>query len=162
LANSFSILYPEVSKGVSMDILTFAQQAQDEVTKLHQEIDGQKKGLDLRMARIKKRESEIAERDKQLGEWEKVLTKKYDEVSRIENARLLEMRANDQETKAQIKLAEANKTLEAAKKQLAEAALREQQVLDRELAVTTREKEFRTKLQQEFAQSLVAGITGRR
>lgn len=145
-----------------MDIITIAQQAQDEVTKLHQEIDGQKKGLDLRMARIKKRESEIAERDKQLGEWEKVLTKKYDEVSRIENARLLEMRANDQETKAQIKLAEANKTLEAAKNKLAEAALREQQVLDRELAVTTREKEFRTKLQQEFAQSLVAGITGRR
>lgn len=145
-----------------MDIVTIAQQAQELVEKEKQEIDGQKKGLDLRMARIKKRENEIDERDKQLAEWEKALNKKYEEISRIENAKLLEMRANDQETKAQIKLAEANKLAEEGRQKLAEVALREQQVLDRELAVTTREKEYRTKLQQEFAQSLVAGITGRR
>lgn len=145
-----------------MDIITIAQQAQDLVKLQQDEINGQKKGLDLRMARIKHRETEIAERDKQLAEWEKALNKKYEEVSRIENARLLEMRATDQETKAQIKLAEANKLAEQAKAKLSEVALREQQVLDRELAVTTREKEYRTKLQQEFAQSLVAGITGRR
>jgi len=145
-----------------MDIITIAQQAQELVENEKKEIDGQKKGLDLRMARIKKRESEIAERDKQLAEWEVALNKKYEEISRIENAKLLEMRATDQENKAQVKLAEANKLAEQAKEKLAEIELREQQVLDRELAVTTREKEYRTKLQQEFAQSLVAGITGRR
>lgn len=145
-----------------MDIVTLAQQAQEQVDAQQKEIDGQKKGLDLRMARIKKRETEIAEKEKQLAEWEVVLNKKYEEVSRIENARLIEMRANDQETKAQIQLAEARKTAEQAKNKLAEVTLREQQILDRELAVTTREKEYRTKLQQEFAQSLVAGITGRK
>ena len=145
-----------------MDILQLAQQAQDIVNSQQKEIDGQKKGLDLRMARIKHREKDVDERDKQLAEWEVALNKKYEEVSRIENARLLEMRANDQETKAQIKLAEARKTADDAKAKLAEVTLREEQILARELAVTTREKEYRTKLQQEFAQSLVAGITGRK
>ena len=145
-----------------MDIIQIAQQAQDLVTSQQKEIDGQKKGLDLRMARIKHRETDIAEREKQLAEWEKVLNKKYEEVQRLENATLLESRANDQNFKAEQRLAEANKKAENAEAKLAEAALREQQVLDRELAVTTREKEYRTKLQQEFAQSLVAGITGRK
>lgn len=145
-----------------MDIISLAQQAQELVDTQQKEIDGQKKGLDLRMARIKHRETDIAEREKQLSEWEVALNKKYEEISRIENAKLLEMRANDQETKAQIQLAEARKTADQAKSKLAEVELREQQILDRELAVTTREKEYRTKLQQEFAQSLVAGITGRK
>lgn len=145
-----------------MDIVQIAQQAQELVDKQQSEIDGQKKGLDLRMARIKHRETELMEREKQLSEWEKALTKKYDEVSRLENAKLMEIRATDQENKAQIKLAEARKSADEAKAKLAEVELREQQILDRELAVTTREKEYRTKLQQEFAQSLVAGITGRK
>ena len=114
------------------------------------------------MARIKKREGDIAEREKQLSEWEAVLNKKYEEVSRLENASILESRAQDQDNKAQMRLAEARKDAEEAQKKLAEVTLREAQILERELAVTTREKEYRTKLQQEFAQSLVAGITGRK
>lgn len=145
-----------------MDIIEIAQQAQDLVKSQQHEIDAQKKGLDLRMARIKKREGDVAEREKQLSEWETVLNKKYEEVSRLENASILESRAKDQDNKAQMRLAEAMKKAEAAQAKLAEAELREQQVLERELTVTTREKEYRTKLQQEFAQSLVAGITGRK
>ena len=145
-----------------MDILQAAQEAQDFIKTQQDEIEGKKKGLDLRMARIKKRETDIQDREKQLAEWEVVLNRKYEEVSRLENATLLESRAQDQEIKAEAKLAEARKKAEKVDVQLKEIAIREQQVLDRELAVTTREKEYRTKLQQEFAQSLVAGITGRK
>jgi hypothetical protein len=40
--------------------------------------------------------------------------------------------------------------------------MREQRVLAREMTVTQREKEMRTKLKMEFAESLINGLTGKK
>lgn len=73
-----------------VDLLESVKKVQEELTAREDAISRAKTGLDLRSSRVKKRERDLDEREKQLGEWEKVLTAKFEELHRIRNAQVLE------------------------------------------------------------------------
>jgi hypothetical protein len=144
------------------NILKFAEEAQSQIDKQLKEIEGKNKALSMRTGRVKKRETAANERDKQLGEWEKALEKKYEEVQRLDAAKLAELRSQENDLKADNKLEEARELTKKNDEKLAQIKQREAEVLAREKEATKREKGMRKKLQAEFAESLVKGLTGKK
>lgn len=144
------------------DFMELAQEMQDDINRQREELDNVSKSITMRTGKVKKRETAAEEKEKQLSEWEKALDRKYEEISRLENSKLMELRANEQMELATSKLTEARTLEDKAKEVIKEAEFREQQILEREMAVTEREKTFREKIRREFADSFVAGITGKK
>lgn len=143
---------------------TFSQLAEEAQILLDtqaQEIQSQKKGLDLRAAKVKKSERDIAEKEKQLAEWEAALTKQYDEVSRIKNAVRLETKASEAEERANMTLEQAELKLKEANQAIKQAELMREEILDREERCTAREKDMRERIRQELAGGLLKSFTGK-
>ena len=138
--------------------IQLAEQAEAEIAASKVEIDKQKKGLDLRTGRVKQRERNVTEKEKQLGEWEKALNAKYEEISRMENAKFLEMKANQQNNSAEIKLSEARELVKKGEADMAEAKAMQAEILERETKCTIREKDMRKRIKNEVAQGLLAGF----
>lgn len=135
-----------------------AEEAQKEIEIQQAEIEKDKKGLSLRTGRVKKRENDALEKEKQLAEWERALNAKYEEVSRIENAKFLEMKSSQENEKAGMRLEEARKLIIEAESKMAEAKMMEEQVLEREKKVLAREKNMRERIKNEVAQGLLKGF----
>lgn len=142
---------------------TFLQLA-DEADKLVKaqldEVEKAKVGLNLRTARVKKSERDAQEKEKQLAEWEQALNRKYEEVSRLENAKFLETKANQQNERASQMLAKAEELKTNAEAELAEAHLMKEEITARELAVTAREKDMRERIKREVADGLLKSFSG--
>lgn len=142
------------------DVFELAKEMQADFDKQKEELENSRKGLNLRAAKIKKAEGEITEKEKQLGEWERVLNQKYEEVSRMENAKFIEMRAQQDVAKAEQQRAETRRVLEETEKRLLEIKLREEEVVAREQAVTQREKDYREKIRREIADKMASQYLG--
>lgn len=142
------------------DVLELAKEMQADFDKQRIEVENLKKGLDLRAAKVKKAEKEIEEKNKQLAEWEIALNKKYEEVSRIENAKFLEMKAEQEVAKAEQERIEIRKIAEDTEKKLAEIKLREEEVVVREQEVTQREKDYREKIKRQVADKMAEQYLG--
>jgi hypothetical protein len=142
---------------------TFLQLA-DEADKLVKaqldEVEKAKVGLNLRTARVKKSERDAQEKEKQLAEWELALNRKYEEVSRMENAKFLESKANQQNERASQMLAKAEDLKTKAEAELAEAHFMKEEIAARELAVTAREKDMRERIKREVADGLLKSFSG--
>jgi exonuclease VII large subunit len=138
------------------DVLQLAQEIEQTFTQEREAIDNLKKGLDLRVAKVKKRERDIDEREKQLAEWERALNAKYEEVSRIENAKELEEKARIKNADTELTFKNVVAERQKAEQSLIEVQARQDEVLKRELAVSEREKTYREKIRREFADSLVS------
>lgn len=142
---------------------TFLQLA-DEADKLVKaqldEVEKAKVGLNLRTARVKKSERDAQEKEKQLAEWERELDKKYEEVSRMENAKFLESKANQQNERASQMLAKAEELKTKAEAELAEAHFMKEEIAARELAITAREKDMRERIKREVADGLLKSFSG--
>ena len=143
-----------------VDVFSLAQEIQAEFYKQKVEIDNLKKGLDLRMARVKKAERDAQEKNVQLADWEKVLNKKYEEVSRMENAKFLELRAQQDNVKAEEQRKDALRISEETEKMLMEVKQRQTEVQAREVAVTEREKDYRQKIKREVADKMAETYLG--
>lgn len=142
-------------------ILSYVQKIQDELDAREVEVENLKKGATLRTAQVKKREQQAQEKEVQLAEWEKVLNRKYEEVSRLENAKLMELRSQENHEKTIQKRKEVEVLLKEANEKLAEAKMLRDEVLKRELAVTEREKKTREEVRIEIAQGFLKNITGK-
>lgn len=142
---------------------TFLQLA-DEADKLVKaqldEVEKAKVGLNLRTARVKKSERDAQEKEKQLAEWEQALNRKYEEVSRMENAKFLETKANQQNERASQMLAKAEELKTKAEAELAEAKFMKEEITARELAITAREKDMRERIKREVADGLLKSFSG--
>lgn len=142
---------------------TFLQLA-DEADKLVKaqldEVEKAKVGLNLRTARVKKSERDAQEKEKQLAEWEQALNRKYEEVSRLENAKFLETKANQQNERASQMLAKAEELKTKAEAELAEAKFMKEEITARELAITAREKDMRERIKREVADGLLKSFSG--
>lgn len=142
------------------DVLELAKEMQADFNRQQEEMENLKKGLNLRAAKVKKAERELEEKNKQLAEWEIALNKKYEEVSRIENAKFLEMKAEQEVAKAEQERIEIRKIAEDTEKKLAEIKLREEEVVVREQEVTQREKDYREKIKRQVADKMAEQYLG--
>lgn len=143
------------------DVLSLAQEMQSEFDQLKAELDNQKQSITMRTAKVKKAEVANAEKEKQLNEWEKVLNKKYEEVQRMENAKFLEMKANQEFGNAQAEKEQAVKIKKETESLIDELKLRESEVQAREMALTEREKQYRAKIKQEIANKMAEQYLGK-
>lgn len=142
------------------DVLELAKEMQADFDKQREEMENLKKGLNLRAAKVKKAERELEEKNKQLAEWEVALNKKYEEVSRMENAKFLEMKAQQEVAKAEQERIEIRRIAEETELKLAEIKLREEEVVAREQAVTQREKGYREKIKRQVADKMAEQYLG--
>lgn len=142
-----------------LDFASLAQQLNDFFDAQKNEITNLKKGLDLRTARIKATERDVEEKKKQLDEWDKVLNKKYEEVSRLDNARKMEEGARLEHVEADRKIADAQKQLDEVTVKLKEVEAREKEVVLRELAVSDREKNYRKTIKEETIGAIFKNFT---
>lgn len=143
-------------------LIQIAEEAQKMVDAQLEEVEKLKVGLNLRQARVKKAERDAQEKEKQLAEWDKALNKKYEEVSRLENARFMEVKASQQNEHAGAKLEEAKALVKKAEADLAEAKQLRAEITEHELAVTAREKDMRERIRREVADSLLTSFTGKK
>jgi len=129
--------------------------------KREQELDGLKAGLDMRQGRVKKAEKVVDERHKQLAEWEKALNVRYEDVSRKENALKLEAEREKMHIQTEKRLTDIVHENKKNVDLLAEIKQREKEVLDRELAVTQREKDYRKKIEAEIGEKMFHNYTSK-
>jgi hypothetical protein len=135
---------------------------QDFATQLEAEVDALKQKYEEKLSDLADKEAEIKERNNKskskkadLDIREKAVEKRESEVAKG----LKKIRSDEDMTET---LAEATRKTEAAEKlnkevseRLDQAKLKESEVMERELAVTEREKNYRQKIRQEFADSIL-------
>jgi len=142
--------------------IQLAEEAEKFIKIQKEEIDKKNKSISMRTGRVKKQEQQALEKEKQLKEWETALNAKYEEISRIENAKFLELRANQDNERAGQKLAEAQKLSKQAEEMMAEAKAMKEEIYKREEKCTIREKGMRERIKNEVAQGLMAGFMGKK
>lgn len=124
-----------------------------------EQIENQKKGLDLRQSRIKKREVEQAEKDKQLSEWERALNKQYEEVRRLVNVKKAQEKAEQDLTDADRRMKQVNERLRQAEELEAANKLRQEELIAKEQRILEREKTYREKIRQETVDAVFKNLT---